>query len=183
MRLSAACRQPQLMSHRLLLELKSWARFYLPGSRWLAPYHRTPEAAQKRILAMAGLDSSSRLLDLGSGSGDLLARAAAQYRCSCIGYELDRELMEEAQARVALLGLQERCTFVHADFMTAAVHVAWASHIFMYLSDVGNATLVCGLQGSIQPGTKLLSVGFPIKGRQPALQSSSSGLPMFMYEC
>ena len=171
------------MSQGPLFELTSWARFYLPGGRWLAPFHRTPEAAQKRILAMAGLDAGSRLVDLGSGDGALLVRAAQQWGCSCTGYELDAGLVAEARAHVERLGLAARCRLVQADFMTAHRDVAAASHVFMYLSDRGNAALYRGLQSSLQPGTRLLSAGFAVPGLQPTLQERCSGLPLFMYDC
>ena len=152
------------------------------ASRWLAPYHRTPEAAQKRILALAGLDKASRLLDLGSGSGELLIRAAQRHGCQCVGYELDAGLVAEARARIQQLGLAQQCRLVQADFMTASADVAAASHVSIYLSDKGNAVLYRGLKPCMQPGTRLLSVGFPVQGLEPRKQESSSGLPLFLYE-
>ena len=52
------------MSKSALFQLKSWARFLLP-SRYVAPYHATPEPVVRRMLQLAKVSAKDVVYDIG----------------------------------------------------------------------------------------------------------------------
>lgn len=52
------------MSKSVVFQLKSWARFLLP-SRYVAPYHATPEPVVRRMLQLAKVSAADTVYDIG----------------------------------------------------------------------------------------------------------------------
>ena len=67
------------------------------------------------------LESGTRVLDLGSGSGEMLCTWARDYRISGIGIDLSQLFTEQAKLRAEELGVADRVEFIHGD---AAGYVA-----------------------------------------------------------
>ncbi|MHB9756591.1 SAM-dependent methyltransferase [Streptomyces sp. BYX5S] len=63
----------------------------------------------------------ARVLDLASGSGEMLCTWARDHRITGTGVDISTMFTEQARARAAELGVADRVTFVHDD---AAGHVA-----------------------------------------------------------
>ena len=53
------------MSKSALFQLKSWARFLLP-SRYVAPYHPTPEPVVRKMLQLAKVSAADTVYDIGT---------------------------------------------------------------------------------------------------------------------
>lgn len=62
-----------------------------------------------------------RVLDLGSGSGEMLCTWARDYGITGTGIDMSRLFSEQAKLRAAELGVADRVTFIHGD---AAGYVA-----------------------------------------------------------
>ncbi|MFI6875094.1 SAM-dependent methyltransferase [Streptomyces sp. NPDC050400] len=67
------------------------------------------------------LDPGTRVLDLASGSGEMLCTWARDHGVTGTGVDISTVFTEQARARAAELGVADRVTFVHGD---ASGHVA-----------------------------------------------------------
>jgi len=67
------------------------------------------------------LESGARVLDLGSGSGEMLCTWARDYGISGVGIDMSRLFSEQATRRAEELGVADRVKFIHGD---AAGYVA-----------------------------------------------------------
>jgi len=67
------------------------------------------------------LEPGARVLDLGSGSGEMLCTWARDYGITGIGIDMSRLFTEQAKRRADELGVADRVEFIHGD---AAGHVA-----------------------------------------------------------
>lgn len=74
------------------------------------PY--TPEKLATLGAALR-LEPGTRILDLGSGSGEMLCTWARDYGIIGIGIDMSRLFTEQAKLRAAELGVADRVTFIH----------------------------------------------------------------------
>ncbi len=168
------------MSHRPLFELVSWLKYYLPTSSYVAPFHEAPSSAAYQLLRLGRVSSKDTVFDLGCGDGRLLINVFQRTRAKCVGYELDQGLVKEANANVSNAGLQKVIDICQMDARHAAVENATV--ILMYLSHDGNLKLYNALKARIQPGTRLLTLAFPVASLEPAVKSTAHGLDLYVYE-
>lgn len=61
------------------------------------------------------LESGSRVLDLGSGSGEMLCTWARDYGITGVGVDLSQLFTKQAKLRAEELGVADRVEFVHGD--------------------------------------------------------------------
>jgi len=61
------------------------------------------------------LEPETRVLDLGSGSGELLCTWARDYGISGTGIDMSQLFTEQAKIRAAELGVADRVEFIHGD--------------------------------------------------------------------
>jgi SAM-dependent methyltransferase len=82
-----------------------------------------PITAEKLAALGRALDLApdTRMLDLASGSGEMLCTWARDHRITGVGVDLSTVFTAEARARAAELGVADRVEFVHGD---ASGHVA-----------------------------------------------------------
>jgi SAM-dependent methyltransferase len=115
---------------------------------WLAPY-------TERCFREAGIGSGQRVLDLGSGVGDVALLAARLVGPSgeVVGVERDARSIARARVRVAEAGL-DNVTFIQADALQIAANkpfdAAVGRYILMFLPDP--AAVVRSLCLSVRPG-------------------------------
>jgi len=104
--------------------------------------------------AVLRLEPGTRVLDLGSGSGEMLCSWARDYGITGVGVDLSRLFSEQAQLRAQELGVADRVEFIHGDaagFVTAEkVGVA---------ACVGASWIGGGVAGTIELLTKSLRPG------------------------
>ena len=81
--------------------------------------HRIHNPITAEKLATLGaalrLASGARVLDLGSGSGEMLCTWACDHGVSGTGIDLSRLFTEQANRRAAELGVADRVEFIHGD--------------------------------------------------------------------
>ena len=65
--------------------------------------------------AVLRLKPGTRILDLGSGSGEMLCTWARDYSITGVGVDMSRLFSEQAKRRARELGVTERVTFIHGD--------------------------------------------------------------------
>jgi predicted O-methyltransferase YrrM len=79
-------------------------------------------AATDRAIGIAvGLREDWSVLDIGTGLGGTARLFAEEFGCRCHGVELTTSRYEDAVRLTQLLGLGDRVTFTHGDFMTVDV--------------------------------------------------------------
>jgi SAM-dependent methyltransferase len=87
--------------------------------------HRIHDPFTPEKLATLGaalrLESGIRVLDLGSGSGEMLCTWARDYGLSGVGVDMSQLFTEQAKLRAEELGVADRVEFIHGD---AAGYVA-----------------------------------------------------------
>ena len=171
-----------MSSQKVLFELWSWARYYFPLSSYVAPFHGAPLSAARQLLKLGKVSQEDVIFDLGCGDGRLLTMAAQQpFGARGVGYELDRGLACEARTQIRKLGLDHRLEVREVDARAASIEQA--SVIFMYLSVDGNRSLHKAFRDRVKPGTRLLTLAFPVPGLQDKLssQGQARGLGLFVY--
>ncbi|GAA2124705.1 SAM-dependent methyltransferase [Glycomyces algeriensis] len=124
--------------------------------------HRIHNPVDSRKLAQLGealrLTPGARMLDLASGSGEMLCTWAHDHGISGTGVDISTAFVARAQARAVELGVADRCEFVHGD---AAAHVASepvdiAACIGATWIGGGTAGTVALLEQSLRPGGLML---------------------------
>jgi len=131
-----------------------------PGD--LAPldaFHIRGRDATRELAALAKLDASQRVLDVGSGIGGSARYLASEYGCRVAGIDLTEEY-----CRVATL-LSERCglgaltsfraaSALELPFPDASFEVAWTEHVQMNIAD--KARFYTEIRRVLAPGGRLL---------------------------
>lgn len=119
-------------------------------SRSQEEYERLSEQASfvggttERVFRAAGIEPGMRVLDVGSGAGDvaLLAAELVGPTGEVVGVESDGAALEVARARVQSLGL-ENITLVQGDARTVELNGAFDAVVgrlvLMYMADPGDA--------------------------------------------
>lgn len=81
--------------------------------------HRIHNPITPEKLAVLGaalrLESGARVLDLGSGSGEMLCTWARDHGVGGLGVDMSRLFTEQAKRRAAELGVADRLQFIHGD--------------------------------------------------------------------
>jgi SAM-dependent methyltransferase len=91
------------------------------------------------------LESGARVLDLGSGSGEMLCTWARDYGITGTGIDMSRLFTEQAKRRAVELGVADRVEFIHGD---AAGYVADAKA--SVAACVGATWIGGGVAGTIE---------------------------------
>nr|WP_228046612.1 methyltransferase domain-containing protein [Saccharopolyspora sp. HNM0983] len=122
------------------------------------------------------LAPGTRVLDLASGSGELLCTWARDHRVTGTGVDISTVFTEQARARAAELGVAEQVAFVHGDAagyvadepvdLAACVGATWIGN--------GVAGTVELLSRSLRPGGVLL-IGEPYWRRDVPDQKTAEG--------
>jgi SAM-dependent methyltransferase len=100
------------------------------------------------------LETGTRVLDLGSGSGEMLCTWARDYGVSGTGIDMSQLFSEQARLRAAELGVADRVQFIHAD---AAGYVAGEK--VDVAACVGATWIGGGVAGTIELLTQSLRTG------------------------
>lgn len=129
------------------------------------PYAPTPMPVVDRMLALAEVDTTDVVYDLGSGDGRIVIRAARKYGSRGVGIEIDPERVAEARANAREAGVQDRVEFRQKDLFEADIHEATA--VTLYLLPNVNLDLRPLLFEQLRPGTPIVSHGFDMGEWEP----------------
>ncbi|MFE4105871.1 class I SAM-dependent methyltransferase [Almyronema epifaneia] len=117
----------------------------------------TPEDVVMALVDFAQITPADVVYDLGCGDGRLLI-AAAQRKAKGVGYDVNKECLQQAQAASEKAGFSDRLTFWQQDLFTA--NVQEATVVIVYLLPHLNLKLLPHLRKQLQPGTRIISHQF-----------------------
>jgi SAM-dependent methyltransferase len=127
----------------------------------LAPldqFHARGLEATRELAALAGIDATSRVLDVGSGIGGPARHLAESLGCKVVGIDLTAEYCRVAEALTARTGLSDKVSFRTANalalpFGDGEFDVVWTQHVAMNIAD--RARFYSEMARVLKPGGKL----------------------------
>lgn len=122
------------------------------------PYVPTPEPVVDSMLALADVDETDVVYDLGSGDGRIVIRAAQKYGARGVGIEIDPERVKEARQNARDAGVADLVEFRQGDLFKADISDATA--VTLYLLPSVNQKLRPKLFEELAPGTPVVSHDF-----------------------
>lgn len=123
----------------------------------------TPQPLVEKMLDIANLAASDKLVDLGSGDGRMVI-AAARRGATARGIEFDPRMVEVSRVNAAKAGVDDKATFVQADIFATDFSDADVVAIFLlpHLNERLRPTIL-----GMKPGTRVVSNTFEIGGWRP----------------
>jgi SAM-dependent methyltransferase len=129
----------------------------------LAPldqFHTRGILATAELATIAGLEPSTRVLDLGCGIGGPARYLAGSFGCSVTGVDLSPAFIEAAIYLTARCGLSDRVTFstgdaLHLQFESAEFDAVFLQHVVMNIED--RATLYAEVRRILAPGGRFVT--------------------------
>ena len=127
----------------------------------LAPldqFHTRGILATAELALAAGLEPSSRVLDVGCGIGGPARYIAITFGCKVTGVDLSRGFIDAATYLTARCGLSDRVTFqvgdaLHLPFENSAFDTVFLQHVAMNVED--RAALYAEVRRNLAPGGRL----------------------------
>jgi hypothetical protein len=135
---------------RMLGRRAGWFR-----QRRLAVFMPTPVEIVEEMLALAQVDPSDTLYDLGCGDGRIVIRAAERFGIRGVGVDLDPDRVAEATAGARAAGVDHLVSFTQQNVME--VDVSSASVVCLFLSPQANLMLRPRLQRDLPTHARIVS--------------------------
>jgi hypothetical protein len=124
------------------------------------PYVPTPHDVVDAMLELAGVGPRDVVVDLGSGDGRIVLAAAQKYRAHGVGVDIDRELVDDANAAAGRLGVAGRARFIQQDVMDA--DLSKATVLALYLLPEMMRNLRLKLLQELKPAARIVSHDFDL---------------------
>ena len=129
-----------------------------PDAPNLAPYVPTPQDVVERMLALANVQKSDYVIDLGCGDGRIPVTAAKKYGARALGVDIDPVRIEEANANAKAAGVEHLVTFKLQNALTT--DVSTATVVTTYLLSASNLRLRPILTKQLKPGSRIVAHSF-----------------------
>jgi cyclopropane fatty-acyl-phospholipid synthase-like methyltransferase len=105
------------------------------------------------------------VIDLGSGDGRIVLTAATKFKASGVGFDIDPDLVDRANASAKKQGVGGKVHFEVQDVLKA--DVSRATVMTLYLLPGMMASLQKKLLAELKPGTRIVSHDFTFQGWKP----------------
>jgi predicted RNA methylase len=128
----------------------------------LAPYVVSPQAIVDRMLEIAEVKPNETVYDLGSGDGRVLFTAVRRFHAKAVGIEISDSLVKSTNAKIGVLGLENRASVVHADLLD--VDLSPADVVTIYLMTNSNEVLRPRLEKFLHTGARVVSHEYAVPG-------------------
>lgn len=163
---SVGCRQPNEIGTQAAAEAQV-SPAPSPASRKPdVVYVPTPAVVVDRMLAIANVNSSDVLYDLGSGDGRIPITAVQKYGVRrAIGIDIDPQRISEANANAQKAGVTEQVKFLNQDLFKS--DFSDATVVTLYLLPALNVKLRPQLFQQLKPGTRIVSHDFDMGEWKP----------------
>jgi len=139
----------------------------------------TPKRIVRAMLQLASVRRGETLFDLGAGDGRIIIEAAREFGARAVGVEVAPEYVRRIRERINATGT--KAELIESDIFK--VDLSPADVIIIYLSPSANAKLVQKLNNELKPGTRIVSLDYPVPGWVPRreLEVTASGLRRTIY--
>ena len=127
-------------------------------------YVSTPHDVVAKMLEMAGVTKEDVVYDLGCGDGRIVVTAAKRHGCKAVGYDIEKEQVEEALRNVKKARVEKLVSIQQKDIFSLDLRPA--SVITLYLLPNLNVKLIPQLD-RLKPGSRIVSHEFDMKGVKP----------------
>ncbi len=117
------------------------------------------------MLGIAAVGPKDFVVDLGSGDGRIVIRAATKYGARGFGVEIDAKLVTLSNERARAAGVAGRARFFTRDLFKT--DIARASVVTMFLSNAMNVAVRPKLLAELKPGSRVVSHDFDMGTWQP----------------
>ena len=144
----------------LMLSLAAlpFAQTKKPDAPQLAPYVPTPQDVVDRMLALANVQKTDFVVDLGCGDGRIPVTAAKKYGARGLGVDIDPVRIAEANANAKAAGVAHLVTFKLQDALKT--DVSNATLVTTYLLSASNLRLRPILTSTMKPGSRIVTHNF-----------------------
>jgi tRNA G37 N-methylase Trm5 len=129
-----------------------------PDAPQLAPYVPTPQDVVERMLALANVQKTDFVVDLGCGDGRIPVTAAKKYGARGLGVDIDPVRIAEANANAKAAGVEHLVEFKLQDALKT--DVTNATVITTYLLSASNLRLRPILTKQLKPGSRIVTHSF-----------------------
>lgn len=124
----------------------------------LAPYVPTPPDVADQMIALAAVDASDFVVDLGCGDGRIAIAAARVRRAHALGVDIEPSWIEEARTNAEAAGVSHLTEFLHQDALS--VDLRPATVVFIYLVEWSTNLVAERILGQCRSGTRVVSHSF-----------------------
>ena len=104
---------------------RDWYDFIGQLSEIFPEIHPGGGQATRELLEMCGLEETSRVLDVGCGSGNTACRIVDEYGSRVLGIDVSNVMIAKAKDRARRQGLAERLEFREADVLDLPFDDEW----------------------------------------------------------
>ena len=139
----------------------------------------TTNAVADAMLKLARVTPDDVVLDLGSGDGAIVLRAAEKFGARGVGVEIDPQLVKTARDRARKRGLAYRVSFIQGDLFKA--DLSQATVVTLYLSGSINRRLAPKLMKELKPGARVVSHRFDMYDWTPDARVRAGGTDVFLW--
>lgn len=136
-----------------------------------APYVPSKKDVMTRMIELAEIREGARVLELGSGNGELCIRAAER-GARALGIEVNPFLVAWSRLRARRRQMSARATFLRQDFWKSPFP-AETTVVFLYLLPETMKTLWPKLRAELRPGTVLVSNAFDFPEAIPEIREGA----------
>lgn len=137
-----------------------------------APYVRSRRDRIDTMIELADIREGTRVLELGSGDGTLVARAAELGAIS-EGIEINPFLVWYSRRKVRRARVAGRASFLRANIFKISLAAKKPDVVFLYLLPGTLKKLREKLCAELPPGTRVISNAFRIEGLEPVAQENN----------
>jgi ribosomal protein L11 methylase PrmA len=110
------------------------------------------------MLALANVQKTDYVIDLGCGDGRIPVTAAKKYGARALGVDIDPVRIEEANANAKAAGVEHLVTFKLQNALTT--DVSTATVVTTYLLSASNLRLRPILTKQLKPGSRIVAHSF-----------------------
>jgi SAM-dependent methyltransferase len=137
------------------------------------PFVPTPQEVVDRMLALAKVNRTDTLYDLGCGDGRIVVTAASQFGARGVGIDLNPERIAEAQTAAKKAGVEQRVSLRVGDLFD--IDLSPATVVSLYLLPDVNLKLRPQLWSQLKPGARVVSHAFDMGPEWPPEQTVEVG--------
>lgn len=137
-----------------------------------APLVETPLTAVRRMLEVAGLKRSDRLIDVGCGDGRIVVEAAEHFGCDAVGIDLFDDRLGDAANLAAERKVTSKTRFLQAD--AREFDFTGFDVVVVFLLPAALAIILPKLKQCLASGARVASYWFPVDGLMCVFTDPSS---------